>query len=377
MLALSLLAFACGCNHFHRQAPETVYVSVDRVFLRERVAPVASRVVEVVNGEPLEVMEHDGRFYKVKTVQGQVGWIEDHAVIDGKTYDGFRQLAAEHKDDPAEAEATLRDELYMHVKPGRETERFYLLTRNSKVELLERATVSKGPTPAYAPLAKLAEPKAAPSSKGGRRQAHAAGGAAEEPAPVNDMEDWWLVRDSEGHTGWLLGSRLDVNVPTAIEVYGGEMRFAGAWRLTEVTDPEADTPDHKVPEYVSAMAPYQSGLPYDFDEVRVYTWSVRNHRYETAFRLRSIEGYLPVRITSASTAHGSVPAFNFKIASSEGVTTDSAGISHPVAPRTLRYELLETRVERIGPDLAPIAATDEGHRRAERRPRQPKRGSRK
>ncbi len=337
-----------------------VYVSVGRVFLRSRVAPVAKRVVEVVNGEPLTVIEHVSRFYKVKTAKGQVGWIEDHAVIDAKTYDAFKQLAAQHKHDAVEAEATLRDELYMHVQPGRETPHFYLLPGNSEVELLERASVSRA-QPVYAPLAKLAEPKSAPSGKGGRRSAIAPGGPMEQPGPI--MEDWWLARDSKGHIGWLLGSRLDTDVPVAIEGYGGDMRFAGAWPLEEVTDPEAATPDHKVAEYVTALTPYKSGLPYDFDQVRVYTWSVGHHRYETAFELRSIEGFLPVRVTSRGTPHGEVPVFSFEIAGAQGVATDFTGITRPVSPRTLRYELLGTSVRRIGPDLAPIRPTQLVQRR--------------
>ncbi len=357
MLALCFLSLACGCQRFHSQPPEMVYVSVSRVFLRERVAPVARRVVEVVNGEPLTVIEHDSRFLKVKTAQGQVGWIEGHEVIDAKTYGAFQQLAAQYQGAPVEAEATLRDELYMPVQPGRETERFYLLPRNSKVELLERASVSRG-QPAYAPLAKLAEPKAAPKGKGGA--AAAAGGAMEQPAPI--MEDWWLARDSKGRTGWLLGSRLDTVVPEAILGYGAGMRFAGAWKLAEVTDPEADTPDHKVVEYVTALVPYKSGLPYDFDEVRVYTWSLRHHRYETAFRLRSIEGYLPVRVTSTSTPRGEAPVFSFEITGAQGVATNFTGITRPVSPRTLRFELLDTYVRRIGPDLAPIVPTRAEHR---------------
>jgi hypothetical protein len=359
-LALCLFGLACGCGRLHRQPPEMVYVSVNRVFLRERVAPVARRVVEVVNGEPLTVMEHDSRYLKVKTAGGEVGWIEGHEVIDAKTYDAFQQLAAQGQGDPVEAEASLRDELYMHVQPGRETERFYLLPKNSKVELLERASVSKTPQPSYAPLAKLAEPKSAPSGKGGAGSSAAAGGPGQQPAPA--MEDWWLARDSKGRTGWLLGSRLDTNVPEAIEGYGAGMRFAGAWRIAEVTDPEADTPDHMVPEYVTALTPYQSGLPYDFDQIRVYTWSLRHHRYETAFRLR-IEGYLPVRITSTSTPRGDAPVFSFEIAGAKGVVTNFTGITRPVAPRTLSYELLDTYVRRIGPDLAPIEPTRAEHRR--------------
>src|SRR5262249_1428773 len=34
--------------------------------------------------------------------------------------------------------------------------------------------------------------------------------------------------------------------------------------------------------------------PYDFDSFRVFIWSLRRHRYETAYIERNIEGYAPV-----------------------------------------------------------------------------------
>ncbi len=182
-----------------------VYVASARpVYLHDRVAPVSNRVAQVVNGQPLEVLERAKRFLKVKTDKNEIGWIEERAVIDEKTYDGFMQLAAESKDDPVAATAVLRDDLAMHLLPGRETERFYLLPGNAKVQLLVRASAPKKPAEVFGPLpSNTSKPAVAGKSTPAAGNAKPSTAKAAPPAPVEEtappeMEDWWLARDAQG-----------------------------------------------------------------------------------------------------------------------------------------------------------------------------------
>ena len=357
ILALLLLE---GCGRFAPHGPrEYVYVWARGTYLRDRVAAVSNRVAEVVNGQRLQVVEHGRRFLKVRTDRGEVGWIEDHGVIDQQVYDKFTQLEKENAGDPVVGTAVLRDDYWLRDAPGRTSDRFYLLPENDKLQLLARASVPKPEPPQALP---------GPIEKPVNR---AKNDAPPVPLPPN-LEDYWLIRDSSGHVGWIRARTLDEDIPDAIAGLAEGQKIVGAYVLRKVNDPNANVPGNQVAEYVAVLSPWKDGLPYDFDQVRVFTWNTKKHRYETAYRERNLAGYLPVTVAEASPANDNTPAFSFRVATSSDVALDpQTGMVKPGDTVTESFRMDGVVVHRTGdqPGRPSIARATPHHEKTHRRQR--------
>jgi SH3-like domain-containing protein len=328
LLVLCTFVALSGCSRLRPKLEnEYVYVTAKQTDLRDRVAAVSNRTGTVENGDKLEVLEHGRRFLRVKTPKGELGWIDEKVVAPQQVSDGFDRMKSEHAKDPAVASAVVRDEVYMHLKPGRDTEKLYRLTEGEKLKLLRRATLEKALPPGQkaAALVAVAVPKVVKGRAGTESK------VVPEVLPGPPMEDWWLVRDSQGRTGWLLSRMMDVDAPESLTRYAEGQRTVGAYLLARVNDPEAPMDDKDVPEYVTVLSPYKAGLPYDFDQVRVFIWNAKKHRYETGFREKNIEGYLPVEVRREADPYAKGPA---------------AGVLAP----TFRYRLLTADAPPVVPD---------------------------
>ncbi len=349
-----------GCGHMKPKASDHfVYVTAKSATLRDRVAAVSNRTGEVANGDKLKVLEHGRHFLRVQTPKGEIGWIKEAEVATDDTSVDFDKMRDENKSVPAVATGVVRDSVYMHAKPGKDSERFYLLPEGDKLQLLRRATLVKANVnPASVTRAQKAIPQAAGSDarvKEGAKPVVTPTGDA--PAPPA-MEDWWLVRDQDGHTGWLYSRMMDVDAPDALTRYAEGQRIVGAYILTRVHDDEAPGGPADVPVYVTVLSPYKAGLPYDFDQVRVFTWSLAHHRYETGFRDKNIEGYLPVMVSkskdpSEKGALGAedLPTFRYNVltADAPAVMPDPVtGAMTPGKTLTKTYRLEGNTVRRVG-----------------------------
>src|SRR3954471_24296125 len=211
LAAVWLALVLAGCSKQPEQAKEQAYVAAPQVMLRDRVAAVYNKVGTAKNGEKLLVLDRQKRFVKVRTPRNEEGWVEQRYLAEPAVYAGAERLSKMNARAPSQGKATARSDTNLHIEPGREADHLYLIRENDKVEVLARATAEKPGT--------RVTPKD-PNDK--------------VPPPV--VEDWRLVRDAQGHAGWVLGRMLDLDAPIDIAQYAEGQRIVAYFVLNQVDD---------------------------------------------------------------------------------------------------------------------------------------------
>lgn len=308
VLALAASVLPVSCGRGRGKVIDVVYISAPQVFLRDRVAPVYNKVGIIKNAERVEVLDRDRRFLKVRTASGTEGWIEQRYTISEQTYERLQKLAQDNKEDPVQAIGTTRNDTNIHLEPERDAEHLYQLNQGTKVNILKRTSSEK-------------QPSTAANSNTSKKD-------SDKPA----MEDWWLVRDAENRTGWVLARMVDIDVPLDIAQYAEGQRIQAFFPLDEVQDG-----DKKIPEYLVVLSDPKDGMPFDYNQVRVFTWNVHRHRYETAYREHGLEGFFPVAVTHETfDKEGNLPVFILKARDGSGNLVDRKyKLNTPIVRRVL------------------------------------------
>ncbi|MFI5118422.1 MAG: SH3 domain-containing protein [Terriglobales bacterium] len=359
-LAIVLLVLGCACKRGALAKHEYMYVSAQETSLRDRVATMYNKIGTVHGGDRVEVLEKQRRFLRVRTDSGQEGWIEERSLVSQDVYDAFQKLASDNASQQVQAHGTARSDLNIHVTPSREGEHLYQLKDGEKVDILKRATADKNPpkspatTTAQSPKSAATsqpQPKPAPPAKpaatGGTVPGSAQGKPPEPPKPV--MEDWYLVRNSAGRVGWVLLRMIDLDIPLEVAQYAEGQRIMGYFVLNKVQEE-----DKQVPQYLVLLNEPKDGLPWDFNQIRIFTRNRAKHRYETAYRERNLEGYFPVKTGHQDFGkEGDLPTFTIRKKTDDGQMVDiTYKLNGPIVRRVLTPEQEAAEKARHGAALA-------------------------
>jgi SH3-like domain-containing protein len=313
-LLVALLLLLTSCNRASNEEREYAYVIASHVNLRDQIAAVYNKMGVLHNGDRVEVLDRSRRFVKVKNDKAEVGWVEQRYLVGQDVFDSFAKLERDSRADLAQARGVTRNDTNLHLTPARDADHLYQLKQGDKVVLLQRATAAKSDV-ATLPV---------------RQEVNTKGKKVAPPKLV--LEDWWLIRDSGGHAGWVLGRMLDLDIPLEIAQYAEGQRIVASFVLNQVKDE-----DKMVPQYLVVPTEPKDGMPFDYNQIRVFTWNVRRHRYETAYRERHLDGVLPVRITEEDFGkEGRLPVFMLRVkGDNDNVVERKYKLNTPIVRRVL------------------------------------------
>ena len=247
--------------------------------------------------------------------------------------DDLRKLADSAAKLPSQGSATVFDALNMHAEPNRQSPSFFQIPEAGAVDVIAHRISPRTapPAPAVAPVRRAAPakkakkenkrpappmptPPAPPANWVDLSRPHVAdlpGYRAPEVKPIS-YDDWTLVRSKDGKVGWVLSRMLSMSIPDEVAQYAEGHRITSYLPLGDIKDRDKGTTQHNW-----LWTTIGSGqFPYEFDSFRVFVWSIKRHRYETAYIERNVEGYYPVE--TQDLAGGEEKSFSLVLREKDG-----------------------------------------------------------
>lgn len=241
---------------------------------------VIHRVVDVLKyGNRVAVMRYEGHWARVRLTTGNEGWIDTtDDLIPAKTFEEGQRVLHRLSGMQVQAEGNAAVPVNIHVDPGRDEPILGTLNQGQKLDVFNRRVVE--------------------------RKTEDSGSVTSASIPISDV--WYLVRAGK-RAGWVLGSMVSLDIPQAISQYAANSNVVAWFILNTVRDGDAN-----VPQYLAADR--EGTVEFDFTRVRVFTWSLRRHRYVTSFVRSGLKGVFPIQVQHIN----NVPYFRLRLVGDNG-----------------------------------------------------------
>jgi hypothetical protein len=318
-VAVALAVAMAGCRHGPPRAPAIgeAYVGPGLLKIRSDIGLQSSTVATVKHGDRLEILQRRRRFMRVRTSSGAEGWTDERQLLAGEDMAYLRDLAARAAKMPVQGQGTTYSDVNVHTQPARSSPSFFQIKEKEKVDVLMHTVTPRADAPRKPLLPPpVKKPKAAPKRTAAKEPKYPPPPMPKPPGlpenweelsktPRPDEDDpppsqeevdekpvlrdeWSLVRNREGQSGWILTRRLVMAIPDEVAQYAEGRHIVSYFPLGQVQDGDLS-------KTIWLWTTIGDGAaPYDFDSFRVFIWSLRHHRYETAHIERNLYGYAPV-----------------------------------------------------------------------------------
>jgi len=332
-----LLGLLVSCSDQPPPAPSIgeAYVGPSTLALRRELAVKSPTSATVKHGEKLSILEYRHRLVRVRTTHGAEGWTDMRQLLTPEQMAALRRIADSSAHYLSQGTATVYESLNMHTEPSRSSPSFWQIPENGKVDVIwHKLTPRAAPASATAP----AVVRPAPRKKAKERPASTRIGPPPRPHPPalpenwlalsvpklespppapeppkaslprGPMDDWSLVRTPDGKVGWVLTRPLSMAIPDEVAQYAEGHRITAYFPLGKIEDGDS------VKNNWLWTTITKGSEPYEFDSFRVFVWSRKHHRYETAYIERNVVGHYPIEVRNPD----SDPSFSLFVETDDG-----------------------------------------------------------
>ena len=319
-LFLLILAILPGLLSCQKEKPGPVYRVLGEAFagpnqlpLRQEVSLRSPVIATVQHGERLEVLDRRRRFLQVRTKSQTIGWVDIRLLISAKQMAQLDELAQRYKDAPSMGRATVFDVLNVHTDPNRYSPTFLQIQEKEYFDVIGHRVVVRVPYQGETIEIEDLSPKARPRKPRAKKEpaippppppptpkvpdnwldlsrTRVEPDPNKPPAEAKPMDDLSLIRNKDGRVGWVVTNSIFLDVPDDVAQYAEGQRITSYFPMGEVTDGD------KQFKHWLWTTQSQKYAPFEFDGLRVFTYNVRRHRYETAYRERTMRGFFPLDV---------------------------------------------------------------------------------